>query len=222
MSEQQASITLSPEELRYRYIQDDFASAQECADLIKLIEDHGQIGDGYGGNPHPHTPTELFGGYSLDDKYVPGQLAPGHQEALGIIMRARNMLRKHFGVPFLWLDYSQLVFRDPIEGTEATADHEVSHPWHFDNQSPGVRFRTHTAILYLNDGFVGGNTRFKETDFGPYREVAPQAGKLIAFDVAMNAHSVSKLVSGKRYVLNMWFSTSWRKFPKHRRIFKPL
>ena len=104
----------------------------------------------------------------------------------------------------------------------AESEDDVSHPWHFNNQSYGVRYRTHTAILYLNDGFTGGHTRFKETDFGPYREVVPSAGKLIAFDVAQNAHSVSKLISGKRYVLNMWFSTNWRKFPKHRRIFKAM
>ena len=38
----------------------------------------------------------------------------------------------------------------------------------------------------------------------------------------LGAHGVSKLISGKRFVLNMWFSTNWRKFPKHRRIYKTL
>ena len=93
---------------------------------------------------------------------------------------------------------------------------------HFDNQSEHVRHRTHTAILYLNEGFEGGLTRFKETEFGPFREVQPQPGTLLAFDATKNAHAVSKLVTGKRYVMNMWFSTRWRVYRRHRKIFKPL
>ena len=215
-----APIVFDKEESRYRLLQENFITREECQPLIELVEKHGSIGDGYQGNPHPHTNTEVFGGYSFEGfRHSKPRLVPGHREALAIMIKARNLLKTHFGLPFLWLEYGHLVFRDPVEDLSKDAE-DFSHPWHFDNASD--KRRTHTAILYLNDGFVGGHTRFKETDFGPFREVQPEAGKLVAFDVAKNAHGVSKLKSGKRYVLNMWFSTHWRIFPMHRRIFRSL
>jgi hypothetical protein len=212
-------VTFSTEEARYRLLQPAFISPAECSTLINLVETYGEIGDGYSGNPHPHTTTEIFGGYSFEGfKHSNPEIVPGHLDALKIMLRARDQLKTHFGLRFLWLDYGHLVFREPTG--EIMEDEDFSHPWHFDNQSD--KHRTHTAILYLNDGFDGGLTRFKETDFGPYREIEPEVGKLAAFDVDKNAHGVSKLKSGRRYVLNMWFSTHWKTLKKHRRIFKSL
>ena len=206
-------------EARYRLFQREFITSEECATLVALIENYGTIGDGYHGDPHPHTPNETFGGYSFGS--TPDTLVPGHMEALRIMMRTRNLLRSHFKVPFLWMDFGHLVFRHAT-GTDDAEKEEYSHPWHFDNQSEGVKYRTHTAILYLNEEFDGGLTLFREADFGPFREVQPQPGTLLAFDATQNAHAVSKLEGGKRYVLNMWFSTNWRILRRHRRIFKPL
>ena len=215
------AIVLSDEEAKYRLIQDDFLSTAECQPLIDLVETYGAIGDGYGGNPHPHTSTELFGGYSFEGfRHSRPEIVPGHHDALAIMLRARDLLKAHFKLPFLWMDYGHLVFRQPVEDTSAEATEDFSHPWHVDNQAD--KHRTHTAILYLNEGVTGGLTRFKETDFGPFREVRPEPGKLIAFDVDKNPHGVSKLISGKRYVLNMWFSTHMRVYKHHRKIFKPL
>lgn len=218
-----STAPISAREAKYRLIEPDFISRSECADLIALLEQHGKIGDGYQGNPHPHTATEIFGGYSLDGRSsARPDLPPGHMTALRIMMKTRNRLKKHFRLPFLWLDYGHLVFRKKLDEITIAEDDDFSHPWHLDNQSEGVKHRTHTAILYLNDEFTGGLTRFKETDFGPFREIKPEPGKLASFDVAKNAHAVSKLTSGNRYVLNMWFSTHWQIYKHHRRIFKPL
>ncbi len=216
-----SKIVLEKKELEYRLLEDNFISPQECLAFIELIEAHGQIGDGYGGNPHPHTKSEIFGGYSFNGyQNKVQQDIPGHKEALAIMMKTQKLLKSHFRLPFLWLDFGHLVFRQPIDNEPATESEEFSHPWHFDNQA--LKHRTHTAILYLNDEFEGGHTRFKETDFGPFREIQPIPGRLAAFNVAKNAHGVSKLRSGKRYVLNMWFSTHWRLFNHHRKIFRPL
>lgn len=207
------------EEAKYRLIQDDFITPEECRQLIKLTNEFGQIGDGYGGNPHPHTPHETFAGYSFDGfKGDPSQSA--HLLALQIMGKARRQLMAHFALRFLWLDFGHIVMREASgQGAETET---FSHPWHFDNNHPGIRYRSHTAILYLNDDFDGGNTCFKETAFGPFREVRPKPGRLVAFRVAENAHAVTKLRDGKRYVLNMWFSTHWSKWPVHRRIFRPI
>jgi hypothetical protein len=215
------AIVLGDEEAKYRLIQNDFLNTTECQPLIDIIETYGAIGDGYGGNPHPHTLTEVFGGYSFEGfRHSQPEMVPGHRQTLAIMLRARDLLKAHFKLPFLWLDYGHLVFRQPVENDTSEQTEDFSHPWHLDNQSH--KSRTHTAILYLNEGFTGGLTQFKETDFGPFREVQPEPGKLIAFDGDKNEHGVSKLTSGKRYVLNMWFSTHWRMYVHHRRIFKHL
>jgi hypothetical protein len=219
VSESLQPIVFDKREARYRLIAEHFATPEECRALINLVESAGSIGDGYAGNAHPHTLTETFGGYSFDGKNG-DQTSSDHLHGLRVIARARRLMMKHFRLPLLWLDYGHLVFREPV--SVAGAEDEFSHPWHFDNQSVGVRYRTHTAILYLNENFTGGLTRFKEADFGPFREVKPEPGKLIGFRVAENAHAVSKLTSGRRYVLNMWFSTHLKIWRRHRRTFKPL
>ena len=211
----------SEEESRYRLIVDDFVAADECRRLVAFADEHAVVGDGYGGNPHPHTPHETFAGYSLDGKQGDPSL-PGYMLALQVANRARLRLKQHYRLPFLWLEYGHLVVREAT-GTGAEAEsEELSHPWHYDNQHGTIQHRTHTGIIYLNDGFEGGLTRFQEAEFGPYREVTPSAGKLVSFSVAENAHAVSKLRSGRRYVLNLWFSTHWTRWRNNRRIFRPL
>jgi hypothetical protein len=221
MTDTPQPIQFSKEEGRYRYIEDNVVTPEECAALIRLIETHGVIGDGYGGNAHPHTPNEIFGGYSFGG--VGGHTEdPDHLFTLQVMNRVRKKVKRHFRLPFLWLDFGHLVFREAVPVTDGEEVEEFSHPWHKDNQSESLKRRTHTAILYVNEGFEGGLTRFQETDFGPFREVQPKTGKVVSFDVDKNPHGVSKLISGKRYVLNMWFSTNMRVYKHHRKIFKPL
>jgi predicted 2-oxoglutarate/Fe(II)-dependent dioxygenase YbiX len=213
-------IVFDQQESKYRLIEENFISPEECQSLIHLIDTYGKVGDGYGGNAHPHSQTETFGGYSFAAHLKTVETpAPGHKEALAIILKARERLKSHFNLPYLWLDYSHLLFRQPTEGTDA--EHEkFSHPWHYDNQSEGVKHRTHTAIIYLNDEFEGGHTCFQKAEFGPYREVSPTPGVLVGFDCTKNDHAVTKLTSGKRYAMISWFSTHWRMLPNHRKIFK--
>lgn len=213
---------MGPQESKYRLVQPGFLTPEECSILSEFTRKNCVIGDGYGGDPHPHTPTETFAGITIDNNFAhPEQ--PEYQLALQVMMRARNQLMRHFGLLTLWLDYGHLVSRTAVTSPETQVpEDEYSHPWHYDNQSEGVKYRTHTAILYINDGFEGGHTCFKEAEFGPYREVTPQAGSLVGFSVADNAHAVTKLLTGERFVLNMWFSTHWRKVFRHRRNFRLL
>jgi len=215
-----APFQMNAEESKYRLVNDSFLTPDECRLLSNYTRKYRVVGDGYGGNPHPHIPTEEFAGISFEGKSSHPD-DDEYQLALQVIMRARRVMMEHFRVPFLWLDYGHLVSRTAIEPPSQTED-DYSHPWHYDNQSKGVMHRTHTAILYINDGFEGGNTCFKEAEFGPFREVQPKAGTLVGFSVAENAHAVTKLISGERFVLNMWFSTYWKKYFKHRKNFSLL
>lgn len=207
-------------ESKYRLIQEDFLSPDECARLADFTRNNRIIGDGYNGDPHPHTPTETFAGISFSGSFPRPDL-PEYQLALRVMQRARKLMMRHFHTPMLWLEFGHLVSRT-VAGQADAPPEEFSHPWHFDNQSEGVKYRTHTAILYINDEFTGGHTCFKEAEFGPYREVTPKAGTLVGFTVADNAHAVTKLLSGERFVLNMWFCTYWRKYSAQRLIFRQL
>ena len=207
---------ISGGESRYRLIEESFASNEECRRLLEFADEYAEAGDGYGGNAHPHSPHETFAGYAFDGRPRP-DVAPGHMLGLEVIQRTRKFLKRHYGVPFLWLDFGHLVVRE-ADGQDTVE--ELSHPWHFDDRAEHVKHRTHTAILYLNDEFEGGLTCFKEADFGPYREIRPQPGLLVSFKAADNAHAVSKVKYGRRYVFNMWFSTRWQIWRRQRKILK--
>lgn len=215
-----APFVMGPRESKYRLIQPGFLTPEVCARLSEFTRKYRITGDGYGGNPHPHTPTETFAGISFDGKSVDPNL-PDYQLALRVMQQARKLMMRHFRVPMLWLDFGHLVSRTVAGPAEAPPE-EFSHPWHYDNQSEGVKYRSHTAVIYINDDFIGGHTCFREAEFGPYREVTPKAGTLVGFSVADNAHAVTKLLSGERFVLNIWFSTYWRKYSAHRQIFRQL
>lgn len=215
-----APIRFDKRESKFRLIQENFLSPEECAQLSEFTRNNRLIGDGYGGDPHPHIPTETFAGISFNGDFPRPDL-PEYQLALRVMQRARKLMMQHFRVPMLWLEFGHLVSRT-VTGPPDVPAEEFSHPWHYDNQSEGVKYRSHTAIIYINDEFTGGHTCFKEADFGPYREVTPKAGTLVGFKVAENAHAVTKLLSGERFVLNMWFCTYWRKYSAHRQIFKQL
>lgn len=215
-----APIVMDKRESKFRLVHENFLSPEECARLSDFTHNNRIIGDGYGGDPHPHIPTETFAGISFSGDFPHPDL-PEYQLALRVMQRARKLMMQHFGVPMLWLEFGHLVSRT-VAGPSDAPSEEFSHPWHYDNQSEGVKYRSHTAILYINDEFTGGHTCFKETDFGPFREVTPKAGTLVGFKVAENPHAVTKLISGERFVLNMWFCTYWRKYFAQRRIFRQL
>lgn len=213
-------IIMDRRESKYRLVRENFLSPDECARLADFTRNYRIVGDGYDGDPHPHIPTETFAGISFSGSFPHTDL-PEYQLALRVMQRTRKLMMQHFRVPMLWLDFGHLVSRT-VTGASNVPAEEFSHPWHYDNQSEGVKYRSHTAILYINDEFTGGHTCFKEADFGPFREVTPKAGTLVGFKVAENAHAVTKLLSGERFVLNMWFCTYWRKYSAHRQIFKQL
>ena len=69
--------------------------------------------------------------------------------------------------------------------------------------------RTTTYIVYLNDGFIGGETYFPKIDM----EVLPKAGKVLmirnCFENSEHTHPYSlhqskKIKSGYKYILTIW------------------
>ena len=55
------------------------------------------------------------------------------------------------------------------------------------------------AMLYLNDGFTGGNLIFKDIF------VEPKPGRLFIFKNSENLHYVNKVEGSERFVLSFWY-----------------
>lgn len=65
-----------------------------------------------------------------------------------------------------------------------------------------TNWRTHTAVLYLNDDYEGGRTFFPEINY----ESTPKKGRVIIFPSGIEyLHGVTK-VEGDRYTLSTWFT----------------
>lgn len=80
---------------------------------------------------------------------------------------------------------------------------EIFKP-HFDTSTK----RKSTCLLYLNEGFVGGDTYFPEIDLG----VTPKVGKLLIFQnlnednnvIPQALHQGSPIEDGVKYACNIW------------------
>lgn len=61
----------------------------------------------------------------------------------------------------------------------------------------------YTLMVYLNEGFHGGNTTFfaQRFDAAPYREIAPATGRALVFRQKGLYHSGSLVTEGIKYVL---------------------
>ena len=62
-------------------------------------------------------------------------------------------------------------------------------------------YHTYTSILYLNDDFVGGETKVEN------EIIKPKKGKLILFEGSKLNHEVLEIKEGTRYTNATWFIT---------------
>jgi len=71
--------------------------------------------------------------------------------------------------------------------------------------------RTWSAILYLNEKFEGG--KFYFVGNGTLNLIQPRPGLMIGFGAGPDYfHGVTKVESGRRFTINMWFSNDPRNF----------
>jgi hypothetical protein len=68
--------------------------------------------------------------------------------------------------------------------------------------------RDFTGLVYLNDGFTGGDLVFPDRDV----VIIPKPGLFIGFPSNHKfVHAVPKVLSGKRYSLAVWFTLNPKK-----------
>lgn len=72
-------------------------------------------------------------------------------------------------------------------------------PAHSDH---GISSRVLSAVMYLNDDYVGGNIIFQHAGIS----IKPEAGSVIFFPSNfIYVHEIEKMESGKRYALPNWY-----------------
>ncbi len=112
----------------------------------------------------------------------------GARQMRAIRWLAMHHLRDAFGRRDIYPEETQMV-------RWSVGDHQ---PLHLDTTRSTT---TYAAILYLNDGFSGGETFFEKMP-----AVRPQTGMLIGFPGASLRHGVRPVTAGTRMTMPMWFT----------------
>ena len=158
------------------YVEENFISPSECQELIDISKSNKEeipYGDkSRGGNTYLTT---------LDGIYF-------DSKENNVVDKVTNLC-KTFDDRVL-IDYAAVV-RWP-EGT-------FMKP-HIDPSRPGQEPDLMAAVLYLNDDFAGGCTRFDDY------EIKPETGKLLVFSNSIYKHHVSKIEGAERFALSIWYN----------------
>lgn len=87
--------------------------------------------------------------------------------------------------------------------TGSSLGHHADNAYDPDGSPNYVYWRTHSAVVYLNHDFTGGEFYFKKE---LPKIIKPETGMLVAFTGGMDhVHGVQIVKSGDRYAMPMWF-----------------
>jgi predicted 2-oxoglutarate/Fe(II)-dependent dioxygenase YbiX len=112
---------------------------------------------------------------------------------------ATYLAKKTFNEEYLYPDYTDLVLWEPGSGMVVHSDNcdQEGNPNY-------CSWRNYSAVLYLNDDFLGGETFFP--DHGPLF-IKPKKGKLAIYPSGLEySHGVTTVVNGNRYTMPIWFT----------------
>ncbi|XP_039250606.2 prolyl 3-hydroxylase 2-like [Styela clava] len=209
---------------RERFAVDNMASEKECISLIDLELSFGDVGDGYSGKSSPHTEHEIFEGVTLikaanlaKEGILPLSTAILYRD---LSEKVRAQVQAYFNLPHLYFDYTHLVCRTSNPDSPENRK-DLSHPIHADNcllkpngecvkELPAYIWRDYSAILYLNDGFEGGEFIFADSTARRVRvQVKPKCGRMVSFGAGRESfHGVKPVLKGRRCAVALWFTLS--------------
>ena len=167
-------------------------SREQCQVLIDCFERHRQ-----------ERAVKSAGEY-WSGRYIWQANLPEHEiDAIRLMQQLRflslSLLMQSLpGTDPLFSDSAQIVRWDP--GIELVC--------HVDNLEPDGRpnptpHRAFSSILYLNDGYEGGETYFP----GHNLRIKPEAGALVLFGAGPEyVHGVTRVTKGLRYTYAGWFT----------------
>lgn len=130
-------------------------------------------------------------------------LPPAEARARAVMQDARRrivfLLRGFYGERSeIYSDTIQLVKWKPGQSMPPHADNTE-----LDGRPNATPFRDFASVVYLNDGYRGGELCF--TRLG--RRIAPRKAMLVAFRGGVeHAHGVSEIEGGLRYTMPGWFT----------------
>lgn len=181
---------------------DGVASSAECAELVALADAHARPGEGYGGDEHYLGAGESYLGLMAVPTDAGGAPLEARLRVIALVESMRRWLVRRTGEGALRCGTAFVTKRTGVEGAARGA---LSHPWHRDHDTRGEddAWRLYTAVLYLNDGFEGGELAFP-LDGREAWTCEPRVGRMVAFD-GRQEHGVLSIVSGTRYTLVGWY-----------------
>ena len=164
----------------------EFLSADECRDLVAASEAHGYVEAGVG----------------------------ERQQRIDAIRNNDRIVQ--FDPPW-GSDFEARLLALPLPEFDGQSAVGFTRCWRFYRYGPAQRFKTHrdgyveerglrsrlTFMIYLNDGFEGGSTRFRRThrEVGePALDVRPELGKALLF-VHERWHEGVLVAKGMKYAL---------------------
>lgn len=169
----------------------DFVDPQTCATLVDAFEALPDLQVGDPANPFGQRVIHygaLGGPGQGMDAF--GHLTPADDRRSFVRQQLNGMratLPRALGVTVPLYPELSILCRTPA-GSRMPAHRD--YPW-----------RALTAVIYLNQGFSGGLTRFADG-----RVVAPAPGKLALFKGADIEHEVTEVAGGPRYTISLWWS----------------
>ncbi|XP_065186279.1 prolyl 3-hydroxylase 1-like isoform X2 [Sycon ciliatum] len=206
-----------------RVLIDGLATEDQCKTLLELSKE-AKPGSGYGGRSSPHTDKEFFEGLTVSEAAQGAESGAFNLSSvllyLDLAENSRKYLESYFKLDNLYFSYSHLVCRTSLVKPEDIKDElALSHPVHADNcilkedgrcvkESPAYTWRDYSAILYLNDDFVGGDFFYAHRGNRTVQHtVRPACGRLVGFGAdESNLHGVLPLLSGRRCVVALWMT----------------
>lgn len=166
----------------------EFLSTHECEDFVKLAEASGFV----------DAPINSTSGFTIrkDIRNNDRVVLDLPDRAVALWLRASDFVRHNYqGRKAIGLNERFRFYR-----------YEVNQrfDWHRDScfERPNGERSLITVLIYLNQGFVGGETSFNEPSInnGRQLDIVPQTGLALFFDHPL-LHKGQPVQSGRKYVL---------------------
>ena len=168
---------------------DNFITHEECELLI----------DYFKRSPRRFVSEDDF----WDNRVVPcGRLSDNKIRVLveAIQYRVAGKICGYYEEDYIYPNFSNIVYWGPdMELTPHCDNMHIYHP----KREHNTAYRDYSAVLCLNEDYVGGHTIFPELD----TEYAGKTGRLIIFPSGRShLHGVTEVTSGKRYTFALWYT----------------
>jgi hypothetical protein len=179
--------------IRSILVLEDILCLQECRFLIALYDRYSEL-----------TSSRDYNYQPLLDYYT---LRKADNESAswlcGLALRCKEKIEGYLSPPELFVESFFIACLLRGDSHIAHADNERREDgWWVANHTPQ---RDYTGLAYLNDDFTGGELVFPDHDL----IITPKPGLLVGFPSNHKfVHAVSKVLSGKRYSLPVWFTVN--------------